>query len=184
MEGLLRRVSDKMLSKWEPRSRLGFYLGHSPYHTGSVALVLNPRTLHVSPQFHVVFDDYFTTVPYLSHDTPQNWTTLLQKAEDVSEENYNLVNTWLDSQENLSQSLLHQEGDMKDIVQSENNKSISFNSQHEENNSYTQSISHIDPDGDSNYSQMLEPTLPNINKLISRRSTRTKNPSIKAILSY
>ena len=46
-----------MLSKWEPRSRLGIYLGHSPCHAGSVALVLNPTTLHISPQFHVVFDD-------------------------------------------------------------------------------------------------------------------------------
>ena len=25
--------------KWEPRSRIGVYLGHSPMHTGSVALV-------------------------------------------------------------------------------------------------------------------------------------------------
>ena len=41
--------------KWEPRSRLGIYVGHSPSHAGSVALVLNPRTGHVSPQYHVVF---------------------------------------------------------------------------------------------------------------------------------
>jgi hypothetical protein len=26
--------------KWEPRSRMGVYLGHSPFHAGSVALVL------------------------------------------------------------------------------------------------------------------------------------------------
>ena len=30
--------------KWEPRSRIGVYLGHSPFHAGSVALVFNPRT--------------------------------------------------------------------------------------------------------------------------------------------
>ncbi len=45
--------------KWEPRSHLGIYLGHSPYHAGSVALVLNPGTGLVSPQFHVVFDEDF-----------------------------------------------------------------------------------------------------------------------------
>ncbi len=28
--------------KWEPRSRLGIYVGHSASHVGSVALVLNP----------------------------------------------------------------------------------------------------------------------------------------------
>jgi hypothetical protein len=29
---------------WEPRSCIGVYLGHSPFHAGSVALVFNPRT--------------------------------------------------------------------------------------------------------------------------------------------
>ena len=45
--------------KWDPRSRLGIYLGHSPSHAGSVALVLNPKTGLISPQFHVVVDDDF-----------------------------------------------------------------------------------------------------------------------------
>ena len=53
------------VQKWEARARLGVYLGHSPSHAGSVALILNPRTGHVSPQFHVVFDNNFTTVPYM-----------------------------------------------------------------------------------------------------------------------
>jgi len=48
--------------KWDTRSRLGMYLVHSPCHAGTVALVLNPKTLHVSPQFHVAFNDMFTTV--------------------------------------------------------------------------------------------------------------------------
>ena len=50
--------------KWDPRSRVGIYLGHNPTHPGSVALVLNPCTLHVSPQYHVVYYDNFTTIPY------------------------------------------------------------------------------------------------------------------------
>ncbi len=49
--------------KWEPRSWIGVYLGHSPFHVGSVALVFDPKTAKVSPQYHVVFDDDFTTVP-------------------------------------------------------------------------------------------------------------------------
>ena len=48
--------------KWKERSRLGVYLGLSPNHARSIALVLNPRTGHVSPQFHVKFDDFFETV--------------------------------------------------------------------------------------------------------------------------
>ena len=52
--------------KWQPRSHTGIYLGHSPCHASSVALVLNLKTGLVSPQYHVVYDDEFTTVEYLS----------------------------------------------------------------------------------------------------------------------
>ena len=48
--------------KWKERSRLGVYLGPSPNHARSIALVLNLRTGHVSPQFHVKFNDFFETV--------------------------------------------------------------------------------------------------------------------------
>eukprot|EP00957_Ditylum_brightwellii_P070410 5349902-Ditylum_brightwellii.AAC.1 len=30
--------------KWEPRSCIGVYLRHSPFHAGSVVLVFNPKT--------------------------------------------------------------------------------------------------------------------------------------------
>ena len=48
--------------KWISRSRVGVYIGHSLIHSGNVVLVLNPETYHVSPQYHVVFDNGFTTV--------------------------------------------------------------------------------------------------------------------------
>jgi hypothetical protein len=38
------------------------YLGTSPRHSRRVALVLNLQTGHVSPQFHVKFDDLFETL--------------------------------------------------------------------------------------------------------------------------
>ena len=50
------------IPKWEPRSRQGLHLGWSPLHASTVPLILNLTTGHVSPQFHVVFDDWFTTV--------------------------------------------------------------------------------------------------------------------------
>ena len=60
--------------KWKKRSSLGVYLGPSPSHARSVALVLNPRTGHVSPQFHVKFDDFFETVQDKSTALElQNW---------------------------------------------------------------------------------------------------------------
>ena len=49
-------------NKWEERSKVGIYLGRSPQHARSVALVLNLETGHVSPQFHVVFDPSFQTI--------------------------------------------------------------------------------------------------------------------------
>ena len=54
--------------KWKTRSRLGVYLGPSPIHAHSVAPVLNPRTCHVLPQFHIKFDDFFETVQAKSTD--------------------------------------------------------------------------------------------------------------------
>ena len=58
--------------KWSERSRIGAYLGHSSNHSQSVALVLNLKTGHVSPQFHVVFDDDFQTVDQ-DHNAESIW---------------------------------------------------------------------------------------------------------------
>eukprot|EP00957_Ditylum_brightwellii_P073539 5587614-Ditylum_brightwellii.AAC.1 len=65
--------------KRDPKARASIYLGHSPFHAGNVALVLDLQTGHVSPQCHVVFDDEFSTVPYLqSSEPPPNWIDLVQ----------------------------------------------------------------------------------------------------------
>jgi hypothetical protein len=47
--------------KWKARSKVGIYLGRSPQHARSIALVLDRDTALVSPQFHVVFDPSFHT---------------------------------------------------------------------------------------------------------------------------
>ncbi len=71
--------------KWEPRSNIRVYLGHSPFHAGSVALVYNPSTGHVSPQYHVVADDDFTTVPCMEAGTiPPHWSDLLQSSSELA----------------------------------------------------------------------------------------------------
>ena len=54
--------SGQGVPKWKQHACLGIYLGPSPSHARMVALVLNPRTGHVSPQFHIKFDDFFETV--------------------------------------------------------------------------------------------------------------------------
>jgi hypothetical protein len=55
--------------KWKSRANLGIYLGRSPQHTRSVALVLDRRTALVSPQFHVSFDPSFHTVKQDTFDS-------------------------------------------------------------------------------------------------------------------
>ena len=82
--------------KWSPKSRVGVYLGHSPVHAGSVALVLNLQTGHISPQYHVVFDDNFDTVPYLSsNEIPPVWAKLCQDQRELAtDEQYDLANSW------------------------------------------------------------------------------------------
>ncbi len=50
------------LSKWNRRSRLGQFLGYSDDHSSLVANVRHLGTGYVSPQYHVVFDDFFKTV--------------------------------------------------------------------------------------------------------------------------
>ena len=52
----------KSQPKWQDRARVGCYLGLSSQHATSVSLILHPRTGHVSPQFHCVFDENFETL--------------------------------------------------------------------------------------------------------------------------
>jgi hypothetical protein len=53
----------KKLPRWAPRSKRGMFLGLSQQHASEVPLVLNLGTGSTTTQFHVVFDDLFTTVP-------------------------------------------------------------------------------------------------------------------------
>ncbi len=86
-------------SKWEPGSWLGIYVGHSPFpsHASFVALALNPWMGHVSPQYHVVFDDLFTTVPFMEKsEVPPHWADLVERSrEHVTDEHYELAKMWL-----------------------------------------------------------------------------------------
>ena len=81
----------------EPKSRIGVYLGHSPFHAGSVALVFNPSSGRVSPQYHVVFNDEFSTVKYMEQGTmPPNWAHLVQHSSELAtNQDYNLAESWL-----------------------------------------------------------------------------------------
>ena len=55
-------------------------MGHSPDHANDVALVLNPRTGLVSPQYHVVFDDSFNIISHLKSEAPPPKWNYLNKS--------------------------------------------------------------------------------------------------------
>ena len=90
------QTNSKGVPKWEPRARLVMYLGRYPAHAANVALVLYPKTGLVSPQFHIVFDDDFTTVPYLQKGAfPPNWNKLgIGSQEKSTDEFFDLTKTW------------------------------------------------------------------------------------------
>ena len=52
----------KKVPKWNRRARQGQFLGFSDEHSSLVANVRHLETGHVSPQYHLVFDDHFHTV--------------------------------------------------------------------------------------------------------------------------
>jgi len=90
------------LPKWKPRSRMAVYLGLSPDHATTVPLVLNTATGLVSPPYHLVFDDHFTTVNCLHTNTiPSTWPDLFKNAStnyldtDIQDQHH-LHDSWTD----------------------------------------------------------------------------------------
>jgi hypothetical protein len=60
------RVQDgKKLPRWQPKSRRGQFLGRSKKHASTIGQICNLSTGSVSTQFHVVYDDWFSTLPSL-----------------------------------------------------------------------------------------------------------------------
>ena len=69
-------ISDgKKLPRWKPRSSRHVFMGISEGHAMSAPLVLNLDTGAITPQFHVVFDDWFATVPADINSLPTIGTT-------------------------------------------------------------------------------------------------------------
>ena len=79
------RLQDgKKIPKWEPRSRKGQFLGFSKEHASTVGLIQNIRTGFISPQYHVVFDEEFTTVTSESTmDLSEKWIDLFLNSREV-----------------------------------------------------------------------------------------------------
>jgi hypothetical protein len=198
------------IPKWDPRARVGIYLGHSPCHAGSVALVLNPKTLRVSPQYHIVFDDEFTTVPFMRNgEIPPHWSDLVKcSVELTTDEDFDLAMSWANSYINSKPVSIDEEGvsggsillnghvpesqaSTESTVSEEVNTEQSRSSEEGSNNTReSEEASSIDldinltalesPNEDVVTNQLLFPSMPDLNDLTCRRSKRTRKPSATA----
>ena len=66
-----KTISDgKKLPLWKPRASQGIFMGLRPDHASTVPMVLTLDTGDITPQFHVVFDDWCTTVATSVDDLP------------------------------------------------------------------------------------------------------------------
>ena len=75
-------LDGKKIPHWKSYSKHLIYMGNSPMHASMVPLILNPDTGALLSAFHVVFDDWFTTIPLPeSHEfSPDLWEKLFGKS--------------------------------------------------------------------------------------------------------
>ena len=68
----------KKLPRRERRSRQGVFVGLSTIHSSEVPLILNLDTVSITPPYHVVFDDRYSTVQSIgiSDNPPPHWEDL------------------------------------------------------------------------------------------------------------
>jgi Reverse transcriptase (RNA-dependent DNA polymerase) len=70
------------IPKFKPRSRRGMFVGFSRHHSSIVPLILNLSTLSITPQYHVIFDDWFTSISNSGEIDPTNpiWDVLFSSS--------------------------------------------------------------------------------------------------------
>ena len=85
-------------------------LDYSSHYATTISDLLNLKTKHISPQFHIIYDDWITTM-YSTGDVPvdvEQWKQLfmphceLIQLSPTEATNIELVNKWLDPDELLS----------------------------------------------------------------------------------
>ena len=88
------------IPKWDKRVRVGAYVRRSPIHAGNVSLILNLSMGHVSPQFHVLFDENNSTVPSLKNRSIiASWKFICENNRELATyEDFNLADLWSKSE--------------------------------------------------------------------------------------
>jgi hypothetical protein len=100
-------------------------MGISPKHASSVHLVRNLQTGSITPQFHLVFDDFFETVISEGEQEPDVWPELVMFqsfTNDFDDDNYcpELSDEWLNPIE-LQQRVTTQQEQQQRVLNSLNN---------------------------------------------------------------
>ena len=78
----------RKLPKWQPKSQRGVFLGFSERHFSQIGLIKNLCTGAVSPQYHVVYNDNFTTVTNSDkngihfHQQLKDWENLVKTSSE------------------------------------------------------------------------------------------------------
>ena len=73
-----RIQGDQKIPKLDPQLRRAQYLVTSHLHKKTVCLFRNLSKRRISPQFHLVYDDYFETFYIHSDKPPEFWDNLIQ----------------------------------------------------------------------------------------------------------
>jgi hypothetical protein len=183
------------IPKWDPRARVGIYLGHSPCHAGSVALVLNPKTLRVSPQFHIVFDNEFSTVAFMRNgEIPPHWSALVQQsAELATDEEFDLATTWANNYIANDAVSINEEGVSGSANLLNSNVPVATDTagsliseeapRHHRVTFSNETNAVTNSEEDTVVDPLLFPTMPDLNELTCRRSPRIQALRNKTALS-
>ena len=95
------------LPRWVPRSRRGQFMGRSKVHASNIGQIRNLTTGNITTQFHVVYDDFFSTVSSTNENISldNTWSHLFQfMSEDVRDPDEldripRLADEWLTNEE-------------------------------------------------------------------------------------
>ena len=82
-----RLQDNKKIPKFSKRSRMGMYVGFSDQHSTTVGCVLNLQTGSISPQYHIIHDEEFTTVTGRLDDElfdSETWNTLIERDPPIN----------------------------------------------------------------------------------------------------
>ena len=170
----------KGVPKWGQRANVGIYLGISPRHSRKVALVLSLKTGHVSPQFHVTFDDFFETLrPSAGNSRPvSEWQkkTALKRTRSLKAQKG--IREYAPTIP-ISEAIRWTEDDFDSTTEQEPDENTYEDHPNGDSESGTPSNTSIEQDGDGGNPSTIQTTSQEVQGAISTRSGRISRPTTR-----